>query len=187
MIGRTLTCLLSVVIVCPALLHAQRDLRSVPALNAISQGAQPNPNLRQLALHAGAIFSGTVTSVEAIASSPGEIPAVAITFHVEHAIRGATRGQTLTIREWRGLWNDAPRYIPGQRLLLFLFPPSKLGLTSTVSGPLGRFRVASSGNIVLNAQQTAAFLNTLPSTVVTRIPYAEFARAVLDSSSEVRQ
>jgi hypothetical protein len=185
--GRTLTCLLSVVIVCPALLHAQRDLGGVPARNAITRAAQPIPDLHRLALHAGAIFSGTVTSVEAIASSPSEIPAVVIAFHVERAIRGASPGRPLTIREWRGLWNDAPRYVPGQRLLLFLFPPSKLGLTSTVGGPLGRFRVDSAGNILFDAQQAAAFLNTHPSTVVTRIPYAEFAQAVIDSSHEARQ
>ncbi len=187
MTGRTLTCLLSVVIAFPELLHGQRDLRGVPARNAITQATQPIPGLRRLTLHAGTIFSGTVTSVQAIAASPGEIPAVAITFHVEHAVRGVNPRQTLTIREWRGLWNDAPRYVPGQRLLLFLFPPSKLGLTSTVAGPLGRFRVDSSGDIVFDVQQAAAFLNAYPPTVAARIPYAEFAQAVLDSSTEAGQ
>ena len=200
MTGRTLSCLLSALLVLPALLHAQRDrapddpvsersrLNGAPVHNILIQPDRSipgPPGLRRLAQHAGTIFSGTVTSVVPVdATSPGEIPAVAITFHVEQAIRGAVPGQAFTLREWRGLWNDAPRYRPGQRMLLFLFPRSRLGLTSTVAGPLGRFRMDSSGHVLLNPQQAAAFGYDPKLNPATRIPFPEFARAVLHSVGE---
>ena len=200
MTGRTLSCLLSVLLVLPALIHAQRDrapgdlvserarLTGAPVHNILVQPSQTipgPPGLRSLAQHAGTIFSGKVTSVVPVDTiSPSEIPTVAITFHVEQAIRGAAPGQPLTIREWRGLWNNAPRYRAGERMLLFLFPRSRLGLTSTVAGPLGRFRMDSSGRVLLNAQQAAAFGNEPKLKAATRIPFPEFARAVLHSVGE---
>ena len=72
-----------------------------------------------------------------------------ITFRVEQAIRGVRNGQVLAIREWAGLWNSGDRYRPGERLLLFLYKPSKFGLTSPVGGPMGRFPVDSGGNVIL--------------------------------------
>jgi hypothetical protein len=194
--GRTLSCLLLMTI-SAALLGAQshpapafstpgRDpLTGVPARNTLLQPGRPIPELprlHDLARHAGTIFSGTVTSVEPTeASTAGEIPAVAVTFHVEHAIRGATATPTFTIREWRGLWNDAPRYLLGQRLLLFLYPSSRLGLTSTVGGPLGRFRMDSSGHVLLNAQQVAAFAS-LPVLKTASVPLSAFIRVIMESN-----
>ncbi len=200
MTGRTLSCLLSALLVLPALLHAQRNrapgdpvserarLTGTPVHNILVQPSHTipgPPGLRSLAQHAGTIFSGTVTSVVPVApTSPGEIPAVAITFHVEQAIRGAVPGQPLTIREWRGLWDAAPRYRAGQRMLLFLFPRSRLGLTSTVAGSLGRFRLDASGRVLLNPQQAAAFASEPKLKAATRIPFPEFARAVRHSLGE---
>ena len=73
-----------------------------------------------------------------------------ITFRVEQAIRGTRAGQILTIREWAGLWNSGERYHVGERLLLFLYSPSTLGLTSPVGGAAGRFAVDSGGNAVID-------------------------------------
>jgi hypothetical protein len=67
----------------------------------------------------------------------------------------------LTIREWAGLWSSGDRYRKGERLLLFLYRPSKLGLTSLVGETLGRFPVDSAGNIILDNQKLAA-LSTRP-------------------------
>ena len=92
-------------------------------------------------------------------SEPGIVPTVEITFKVEQAIRGTHDGQLLTIREWAGLWESGERYHSGERLLLFLYGPSKLGLTSPVGGALGRFRVDSGGNVILD---TARFASSLP-------------------------
>jgi hypothetical protein len=75
-----------------------------------------------------------------------------VTFQVEHALRGTTTGQNLTIHEWAGLWNTKERYRVGERVLLFLYPPSKLGLTSPVAGPMGRFAIDPQGRIKTNVQ-----------------------------------
>ena len=109
----------------------------------------PLPNLRQLSRNSGYIFDGTVLSVEPIAQNEASVATVQITFRVEQAVRGTRAGQVLTIREWAGLWISGKRYRPGERLLLFLYSPSQLGLTSPVGGPLGRFAVDSGGNAVI--------------------------------------
>ena len=96
---------------------------------------------------AGMIFSGTVLKVEHLRSAgfPG---VTQVTFRVESAMRNARRGQTLTIREWAGLWSSGERYRTGERVLLFLYPKSKLGLTSPVGGPSGRYEVDHAGRVL---------------------------------------
>ena len=117
--------------------------------NAVSQ-LNAIPNLSNLTRSAGYIFSGTVVSVEQAASAGGNaVATVRITFRVDEAVRGVKAGQTLTIREWAGLWDAGERYRPGQRVMLFLYPPSRLGLTSPVGGPQGRFNLDHNGQIEL--------------------------------------
>ena len=133
-----------------------------PSLSAIS-------NLRLLNRSSGYIFDGTVLSVERIAQSESSrVAAVQITFRVEQAIRGTRSGQRLTIREWAGLWNSGERYRPGERLLLFLYSPGKLGLTSPVGGFLGRFAVDSGGNVVFESGGLSAL--ALASTSPAQLP-----------------
>jgi hypothetical protein len=103
-----------------------------------------------LARSSGYIFAGTVKSVERAALKRNGVATVLITFHVDQAMRGVRAGQTLAIREWAGLWESGERYRPGERVLLFLYPPSKLGLTSPVGGPRGRFRIDPSGQVIVN-------------------------------------
>jgi len=95
----------------------------------------------------GYIFAGTVKSVERAAHRGNGVATVLVDFHVEDGIRGVRTGQTLAIREWAGLWETGERYRPGERVLLFLYPPSKLGLTSPVGGPMGRFRIGADGRV----------------------------------------
>ena len=117
----------------------------------------PISSLRRLIRSSGYIFDGTVLSVEREAESDsGSLGAVQITFRVEQAIRGVRNGQVLNIREWAGLWNSGERYRSGERLLLFLYTPSKLGLTSPVGGPLGRFAVDTGGNAIFDNARVAA-------------------------------
>jgi hypothetical protein len=110
--------------------------------------------IRQITQRAGFIFVGRVASVAAVAPlAPGTVRTVEITFQVEQAIRGTRAGETLTIREWPGLWRGEERYRVGQRMLLVLYPPSKVGLTSPVGGAAGRFAVDRSGRVVLSPIQ----------------------------------
>ena len=101
--------------------------------------------------NAGYIFSGTVKAVERVhPANAASVPVMQITFQVESGIRGVRNGQTLTIREWAGLWDAGERYRAGERVMLFLYPPSKLGLTSPVGGSRGRFVVGTNGRIILS-------------------------------------
>src|SRR5258708_32210671 len=93
----------------------------------------PQDVFQQLIRTAGIIFSGRVSSVRSATSSPRPgHSSTAITFLVEHAILGTSPGVNVTIHEWGGLWNRGERYRVGERVLLFLYAPSKLGLTSPV-------------------------------------------------------
>lgn len=130
----------AITIVLAGVLRAEVAFRG-PTPNSI---VAPVKAMRSSAL----IFSGTVLKVDHIAPA-GSQPITQITFRVESAIRGTRRGQVLTVHEWAGLWNSGERYQAGERVLLFLYPQSKLGLTSPVGGPLGRYRVDQSGRVLL--------------------------------------
>jgi hypothetical protein len=100
----------------------------------------------------GRIFSGTVLRVEHRNSdSSSALATTQIIFRVDKAIRNVHRGQTLEINEWAGLWQSGERYRPGERVLLFLYPPSRLGLTSPVGNRAGRFAVNRAGLITVKA------------------------------------
>jgi hypothetical protein len=134
---------------------------------------------QQLVRAAGIIFSGRVTSIGRLVTSPGENPAsTTVTFQVEHAMRGASPGQNLTIHEWAGLWTGGERYRVGERVLRFLYAPGKLGLTSPVAGAMGRFAMDSEGKIVMSAQHVATLAADPILGGRTVVPYSDFALAV---------
>jgi hypothetical protein len=140
---------------------------------------------RQLVRAAGIIFSGRVTSIGQSASFSRPDPAsTVVTFQVEHAIRGALAGQNLTIHEWAGLRLSGEQYRVGERVLLFLYAPSKLGLTSPVAGAMGRFAMNSQGQVVMNVQHVAGLAAEPLLSGKTVVPYAEFALAVRRASFE---
>ncbi|MCU1271613.1 MAG: hypothetical protein JWN74_2907 [Acidobacteriaceae bacterium] len=98
------------------------------------------------------IFSGTVVKVEHRNSdSSSALPTTSIRFRVDEAIRNVRRGQIVELEEWGGLWQSGERYRPGERVLLFLYPPSKLGLTSPVGHSSGRFPVNNAGHVLLRS------------------------------------
>jgi hypothetical protein len=108
------------------------------------------PKLHSLAHKAGYIFSGTVKSVERVAPrDANSAPVMRITFRVNDAFLGVRNGQDLVIHEFAGLWQSGESYRQGERVLLFLYPPSKLGLTSPVGGVSGRFNVDPGGRIII--------------------------------------
>jgi hypothetical protein len=134
---------------------------------------------------AGIIFSGRVTFIGHSDSSSRPDPAsTTITFQVEYAIRGTAAGQNLTIHEWAGLWSSGERYRVGERVLLFLYSPSKLGLTSPVAGAMGRFATNSQGQIMMSPLHIANLAANPLLGGKTVVPHAEFVRAVRRSSRE---
>jgi len=99
----------------------------------------------------GYIFAGKVTGIERVADSlTADVSTVRITFQVEQGIRGVRTGQTLVIREWVGLWEQGERYRLGERVLLFLYRPSQLGLTSPVAGPWVVLQLIGTGKSTCN-------------------------------------
>ena len=115
------------------------------------------PSLSLLIRHSGMIFSGTALKIDHMhPNSASEVATTRITFRVETAIRGVRPGQIIQIREWDGLWNCGERYQAGERVLLFLFPTSRLGLTSPVGGRLGRFPVNAAGRIEIRSDDRRA-------------------------------
>jgi hypothetical protein len=134
---------------------------------------------QQIARAAGIIFSGTVTAISRLPASGSQTPeTVAITFHVERGIRGTTAGRDLTIFQWMGLWTSGQRYRVGERVLLFLYPPSTLGLTSCVGGSTGRFAVDTIGQVVLSQEHQAAFFADPALAGRSRLSIYDIAQAV---------
>ena len=134
---------------------------------------------------AGTIFSGTVTAIERRPATTAQVvETVAITFHIDNAIRGVTPGENLTISQWIGLWSSGQRYRIGEHVLLFLYPPSKLGLTSCVAGEMGRFTVDSWGRVLLSARHLSAFRSDSVLGGKSRVRFSDFALAVRRASGE---
>ncbi|MGA9306164.1 MAG: hypothetical protein WBW31_12250 [Candidatus Sulfotelmatobacter sp.] len=140
---------------------------------------------RQLVRSAGIIFSGRVVFIGHAASPLRPNPAsTAVTFRVENAIRGTLPGRNLTIHEWAGLWRSGERYRVGERVLLFLYSPSRLGLTSPVAGALGKFTMDAQGQVVMSGQHVATFAGDSFLAGKAVVSYADFTRAVRRSMRE---
>ena len=151
----------------PLLLRASE----APPVRRPIMPVRPVPITRQLLSNSGYIFAGTVLSVERIRSNGIlDVPVVQVTFRVTQAIQGVRAGQDLTIREWAGLWASADRYRIGQQVMLFLYRPSRLGLTSPVGGDLGRFHTDAKGRITLTPLQGLSLVPTSGTKAPVRSP-----------------
>ncbi|MGA7217935.1 MAG: hypothetical protein WBX38_06450 [Candidatus Sulfotelmatobacter sp.] len=161
---------------------ATNDVTTVPRAS-LSSFAHANSFetllFRQVTRSAGLIFSGQVVSIEQVKSTAGiNSGSTAVTFHVEHAIRGTSAGKNLTIREWAGLSDRGERYRVGERVFLFLYPPSKLGLTSPVAGGAGRFAVNSRDEIAMSPRHLQILTADSPWGRRAIVPYPEFSSAL---------
>lgn len=111
------------------------------------------PQWKQVSRRAGMIFAGTVLIAAPQApvsdrTASGTTPTVQLSFRVDQAIAGVEAGQVLTIREWVGARRRQRPMSGGQHVLIFLYPRSRLGLTSPVRGPLGQIALDPSGQYV---------------------------------------
>lgn len=94
------------------------------------------------------VFSGTVLAVTSQPANEGSVSTIQLRFKIDRAIAGVRTGQVLKVREWAGAWSmHRPMHI-GDHVLLFLYPPSKLGLTSTVNGASGQVALDASGKLI---------------------------------------
>jgi hypothetical protein len=151
---------------------------------ALRNAPQPS-ELRNLTRRSGAIFAGRVLAVQLLQPRfGGEVPTVRVTFRVERGIRGPRTGTQFVLRQWAALWNSGQRYSVGERVLLFLYPASKVGLTSAVGGERGRFRIDPKGQLVVNAERAKLFddaqlqISMRPRIPRTRIPIRDVHRMI---------
>jgi hypothetical protein len=151
------------------------------------------PNWQQFCRHAGMIFAGTVlASPSQLPRADRGVPYVEISLRVDRAIAGVKPGQILTIHEWTGALSSHPAMRPGERLLLFLYSPSRLGLTSPVGGAQGQIRLDSLGTTVVDAAPVAlaaptSHLNSSSAMFRTSfrpVTVMELERAVRDARGE---
>jgi hypothetical protein len=115
-------------------------------------------SLKRLTDSAGIIFVGTMLKVERVVADDSKPATVMVSFRVDNAVRGCAAGQRVAVVEWAELWDNGGRYRNGQQVLLFLYPPSEAGLTSTVAGDLGKVQIGPQG-LLLTPQQ-ARFLSS---------------------------
>ncbi len=166
------------------------NLREVPKPPATHYTRYPvgtpgSSRLPEFARSAGIIFSGTVTNIERHGSTGAQpLETISISFHVETAIRGATAGENFTFSQWVGTWSAGQRYRVGERALLFLYPRSKLGLTSCVGGQIGRFTIDLRGRVLLSAQHLSAFRADPVLGGRSHVPLSDFALAVRRAGGE---
>jgi hypothetical protein len=164
------------------------------------------PQWKQLSRRAGIIFAGTVltgakqnVTTQTAATdqaAPGAVPAMELSFRVDQAIAGVERGQVLTIHEWAGAWSMHRPMSKGQRILILLYPPSRLGLTSPVGGSLGQIALDPSGkNVSEHMRRTAAAVSprnelSPPRPVSVEAPsvsVVQLERAIRSARSEEQQ
>lgn len=95
---------------------------------------------------AGTIIIGTVTQARGALDERGD-PVTYTTFRVEQAIKGSP-GATFTIKQYGGitpkvsmLINHMRYFRSGERVLVMLYPPSRLGFSSPVGLDQGAWSV----------------------------------------------
>lgn len=112
------------------------------------------PHWKQMARASGMIFSGTVLSVEPQPAGKGRpLPLVLTKFRVNRGIVGVRDEEVISIHEWAGAWSSHRAMRNGQRMLIFYYPTSRLGLTSPVAGPLGQIMLDPRGEIAATNPQ----------------------------------
>lgn len=140
---------------------------------------QSRASLRQLTRPAGYIFAGRVQAVRYVPpTARSQVATIQITFRVEQGLKGVRSGRTFIMREWAGASDAGRRYRAGERMVLFLYPTSKLGLTSPVGGERGRFVLDRRGQVLLGMERAELFHETSERGARDRIRLREFMRGV---------
>ena len=125
-----------------------------------------------------------MTRIERVVTQNSEPETVRIEFHVDQSVRGCNAGETIAIQEWAELWERGDRYRKGQRIFLFLYPPSETGLTSVVAGELGKVTIGPLG-LLLTPQQ-ARFLSSQNNAVTSQPDARGLKNGILTNDARLR-
>lgn len=97
-------------------------------------------NLEEITLKAGKIFSGICISIEEIDyDAQSKLPVTKYKFQIAENIKGVSEKE-ITFKQWQALAKRTS-YEVGKKYLLFIYPESTLGLTSTVGYLQGHFEI----------------------------------------------
>ena len=130
-------------------------------------------NLFEMVRAADRIFWGRCLEAESGQEPSTGLPVTTYTFEVLRGLKGAQAKESVRFRQLSGGpaggIRGLPEFSPGQELLLFLYPDSRLGLTSPVGLAQGMFRVGKGGRggqAVLNRVGNANLLHRASSTQI---------------------
>lgn len=131
------------------------------ALGGTEASAQKSTmNLESLVRQSGMIFAGRVIEVETGIKDQMNLYMTRYTFEVLDPIYGV-EDDTISIKQYGGEADGrkfypagVPRFELGEEVLVMLYPPSRIGMTSTVGKDQGKFWIQSSdtvgGKMVVN-------------------------------------
>lgn len=98
-------------------------------------------NLDALAETADRVFVGTCTGIKDIKKDKlAKVHVVKYTFKISEAIKGVTGKTEISFKQWKATTREAG-YTIGEKYVLFLYPNSRLGLTSPVGFLQGQFNI----------------------------------------------
>jgi hypothetical protein len=122
---------------------------AIAEFDQAAAGRVLGPQWEHMSRRAGMVFAGTVLSFSTQAPRTDRpVPSFTLRFRVDRAIAGVEPGQILTIHVWTSAWSLQQPMQLGKRILLFLYPQSRLGLTSPVGGLRGQIRLDATGSFV---------------------------------------
>lgn len=146
-------------------------LAVVAAIAPATSASRVRPvNLEEMTDRAGRIVQGDCTAVEIVHDPELGADVSRVTLRVERSLKGDA-GETLTfhmLAEATGL----PRFVPGERVILFLYGESESGLTSPVGLGQGKFTIVEDkqgGEVALNGLGNDTLFQRLSADALTRM------------------
>lgn len=127
-------------------------------------------NLEEMTDRAGRIVQGDCTAVEIVHDPELGVDVARVSLRVERSLKGEA-AETLTFRmltEATGL----PRFVEGERVILFLYGETESGLTSPVGLGQGKFTIVEDkqgGEVALNGFGNRMLFQRLSSDALTRM------------------
>ncbi len=102
-------------------------------------------NLDEITDSADRVFAGVCEEIEEIEKDPiSNLRVVKYTFKITEAIIGINSDE-ITFTQWKPTTTDVG-YVVGEKYVIFLYPNSRLGLTSPVGYMQGKFLVEKQGS-----------------------------------------